>query len=76
MSKLIFITIPVFIISSCSKQEVCFCNEGNGDYEYLPPSTNAQSSGIVNSSGELDEECELQNNYLKAINSTSYCKLD
>jgi hypothetical protein len=73
-SRIIFI-IALFI-SSCSKQEACFCNEGNGEYEYLPPSTNAQSSGTVNASGELDEECELQSNYLKAINSNSYCKLD
>ncbi len=45
MSKIFFIIIGVLFISSCSKQEACYCNEGNGEYEYLTPSTNAQNVG-------------------------------
>ena len=75
MSKIALFVFLNILLYACSKQEVCICNEGNGEYEYLPPSTNAQNSGTVNASGDLGQECELQNHYLNAINSSSYCKL-
>lgn len=70
---LIFISI---LFASCSKQEACYCNVGDGEYDYLPPSTNAQSSGTVNASGDLEEECELQDAFLKENSSeNSYCEM-
>ena len=75
MKKINFSVFVMIVLIACSKQETCFCNEGKGEYEYLPPSTNAQNSGTVNASGDIEQECELQNNYLKAINTNSYCKL-
>lgn len=75
MKYLIIILLATFFIS-CSKQQNCYCNAGDGEYEYLPTSTNAQSSGTVNASGDIEQECELQDGFLKATTgSNSYCEM-
>lgn len=66
----------LFFLASCSKQEACYCNIGEGEYEYVPLSTNAQNAGTISASGDLEQECELQDAHLKTIDgSKSYCKL-
>lgn len=75
MRYITIILLAIFFIS-CSKQESCYCDAGDGEYEYVPTSTNAQSSGSVNASGDLEQECNLQDAHLKATtSSSSYCEM-
>lgn len=76
MKYLAIIGIAVVFLTSCSKQESCYCDAGDGEYEYLPTSTNAQNSGSVSASGDYEEECDLQDAHLKATTgSGSYCEM-
>lgn len=76
MKQLVIIVFSILLFSSCSKQEACYCNVGDGEYEYVPLSTNAQSSGTVSASGDIEQECELQDAYLKENSSSSaYCEM-
>lgn len=75
MKYLIIILLATFFIS-CSKQQNCYCNAGNGEYEYVPLSTNVQNSGTIKASGDLEQECELQGAHLKTIyGSKAYCEM-
>ena len=77
MKYIILTLFVLFLVSSCSKQEKCYCHIVEGGYEYLPPSTNAQSSGTVTASGDLEQECELESARLKQTNSSSaYCEME
>ena len=71
------ITIGVIVtLLSCSKEESCYCNIAEGEYEYVPLSTNAQSSGTVNASGDIEQECELQDAHLKITHGSEvYCEM-
>lgn len=77
MRNITLIFLASLLVSSCSKQEKCYCHITEGGYEYLPPSTNAQSSGTVTASGDLEQECELEDARLKQTNSSSaYCEME
>lgn len=76
MKQVFLICFVLLLLSSCSKQEKCYCHIAEGGYEYLPPSTNAQSSGTVTASGDLEQECELEDARLKTTNgSEAYCEM-
>ena len=77
MKYLIGLFIVSILFVSCSKQEKCYCNVGDGEYEYLPTSNQIQNpSTSVNTFGDLEEECTLQDGYLKANSSlTAYCEM-
>lgn len=76
MKQLVIIVFTILLFSSCSKQESCYCHLAEGGYEYMPPSTNTQSSGTVNASGDLEQECELEDARLKQTHSPSaYCEM-
>jgi|GEM_PF-2915450 len=76
MRVILFLAI-VFLLVSCSKKEDCYCNTGNGEYEFLPPSNQIHDpSSSANAYGNLEEECNLQDGYLKANSSPSaYCEM-
>jgi hypothetical protein len=72
----ILFIITLFFLASCSKQEACYCNIGEGEYEYVPLSTNAQNAGTISASGDLEQECDLQDEHLKTIHgSKAYCEM-
>ena len=77
MKYFIVLIIVSILFSSCSKQEDCYCNTGNGEYEYLPPSNQIHDpSSSVNTFGDLEQECTLQDRYLKESSSPSaYCEM-
>jgi len=76
MMKIFISILFITVFISCSKQESCYCDAGDGEYSYLPTSTNVQSSGSVNASGDIEQECNLQDAYLKAtMGLGSYCEM-
>lgn len=61
------------VLFSCSKQEECWCNAGNGEYRHYPSYT---SSGTYGHSGDLDQECSMQDRSLKEnLGQTTGCEL-
>ena len=76
MKSIALLFIPLVFLFSCSKQEECICNGGDGEYEYFS-STNANaSSGYGSQYGNLEEECRLEEQRLKLnVSQDSYCEL-
>ncbi|MCB0402788.1 MAG: hypothetical protein KDD41_11935 [Flavobacteriales bacterium] len=61
------------ILISCSKQESCWCNAGDGEYRYLPSYSSTTGFGH---SGDLEEECNLEERMLtENVGSAAYCEL-
>ncbi len=77
MKYLIVLFVVAFLFVSCSKQESCYCNVGDGEYSYLPLSNQIQDPGTsVNTFGDIEQECELEDARLKQTKSSNaYCEM-
>ncbi len=68
----IFLFLSVFLFS-CSKSDSCWCNAGDGEYEYLSSSNNVDGNTQF---GDLEDECELEKRRLQEnVSNDSYCEM-
>lgn len=73
MKKLLLVISLSIVLISCSKSEECWCNAGDGEYKYYPSYSSTTGYG---QSGDLEQECEIEDRSLKEnVGTSSYCEM-